>query len=269
MNDLARPPEHPPGRSRCRSSDGTKIAWHLDRVAAWGTRRAHRADHHRQEADAGLHLCLRLCYATLQENDRKVIDKPVIDAFLEDCAEIGVKGISPFPTAKARSRRCSPTHHPRQRARAVDGHRHQRFPADAGRRRTDPAAPDLPAHQHLGRRAGALRRDHGRQGILTIACSTTSATWCASGAKARAHGHHRPAMVLMPQIGDQVLPLAKLGRELGVDYCIFKHCSDNEDGDLQGRLRRLPGPVRHPARSRGHVDRQLSGLGQVVEDHHW
>lgn len=30
----------------------------------------------------------------MQENDRKVIDKPEIDTFLEDCAEIGVKGIS-------------------------------------------------------------------------------------------------------------------------------------------------------------------------------
>ena len=34
------------------------------------------------------------CYAMLQENDRKIINKRVIFDFLEDAAEIGVKGIS-------------------------------------------------------------------------------------------------------------------------------------------------------------------------------
>ena len=34
------------------------------------------------------------CYAMFQENDRKKITKEVIFNFLEDCAEIGVKGIS-------------------------------------------------------------------------------------------------------------------------------------------------------------------------------
>ena len=37
---------------------------------------------------------MRLLFSSLQDNGRKVIDKPVIDAFSEDCAEIGVKGIS-------------------------------------------------------------------------------------------------------------------------------------------------------------------------------
>ena len=39
-------------------------------------------------------------------------------------------------------------------------------------------------------------------------------------------------MVLMPEYEDQVLPLARLGKELRPDYLIIKHCSDNEDGDL-------------------------------------
>ena len=39
-------------------------------------------------------------------------------------------------------------------------------------------------------------------------------------------------MVLMPQDEDQIIPLAKLGKELRPDYAIIKHCSDNEDGDL-------------------------------------
>ena len=39
-------------------------------------------------------------------------------------------------------------------------------------------------------------------------------------------------MVLMPEYADQVIPLALLGRELGVDYLVIKHCSDDEDGRL-------------------------------------
>lgn len=39
-------------------------------------------------------------------------------------------------------------------------------------------------------------------------------------------------MVLLPEYADQVLPLAELGRDLGVDYTVIKHCSDDEDGRL-------------------------------------
>ncbi len=39
-------------------------------------------------------------------------------------------------------------------------------------------------------------------------------------------------MVLMPSYGNQIVPLAKFGRELGVDYLVIKHCSDDEAGRL-------------------------------------
>src|SRR5438876_3489031 len=74
--------------------DGTKIQWHLDRIQSW----------ERGERIAPITIDMALtracnygchyCYAMLQENDRKVIDQKVIYEFLEDCAEIGVKGIS-------------------------------------------------------------------------------------------------------------------------------------------------------------------------------
>ena len=35
-------------------------------------------------------------------------------------------------------------------------------------------------------------------------------------------------MVLMPDFKDEILPFAKLGVELGVDYAVIKHCSDDE-----------------------------------------
>ena len=39
-------------------------------------------------------------------------------------------------------------------------------------------------------------------------------------------------MVLLPQYADQVLPLARLGSQLEVDYLVIKHCSDDEHGSL-------------------------------------
>jgi MoaA/NifB/PqqE/SkfB family radical SAM enzyme len=39
-------------------------------------------------------------------------------------------------------------------------------------------------------------------------------------------------MVLLPEFADQILPLSKLGKELGVDYLVIKHCSDDEGGSL-------------------------------------
>jgi MoaA/NifB/PqqE/SkfB family radical SAM enzyme len=39
-------------------------------------------------------------------------------------------------------------------------------------------------------------------------------------------------MVLMPQLKDEIIPFAQLGLDLGVDYAVIKHCSDDEQGTL-------------------------------------
>lgn len=39
-------------------------------------------------------------------------------------------------------------------------------------------------------------------------------------------------MVFMPQYEDQLIPLAKLAVELGADYLVIKHCSDDEFGTI-------------------------------------
>jgi MoaA/NifB/PqqE/SkfB family radical SAM enzyme len=39
-------------------------------------------------------------------------------------------------------------------------------------------------------------------------------------------------MVLMPDLKDEIIPFAKLGIDLGVDYAVIKHCSDDENGSL-------------------------------------
>ena len=39
-------------------------------------------------------------------------------------------------------------------------------------------------------------------------------------------------MVLMPEFKDEIIPFAKLALNLGVDYGVIKHCSDDEFGTL-------------------------------------
>ncbi len=39
-------------------------------------------------------------------------------------------------------------------------------------------------------------------------------------------------MVLMPEFKDEIVPFAKLGVDLGVDYAVIKHCSDDTEGTL-------------------------------------
>ena len=39
-------------------------------------------------------------------------------------------------------------------------------------------------------------------------------------------------MVLMPHLKDEIIPFAQLGLELGVDYAVIKHCSDDEKHTL-------------------------------------
>ncbi|MHB1939085.1 MAG: radical SAM protein [Acidobacteriaceae bacterium] len=39
-------------------------------------------------------------------------------------------------------------------------------------------------------------------------------------------------MVLMPQFRDEIIPFAQLGVDLGVDYAVIKHCSDDEQHTL-------------------------------------
>jgi MoaA/NifB/PqqE/SkfB family radical SAM enzyme len=39
-------------------------------------------------------------------------------------------------------------------------------------------------------------------------------------------------MVLMPSIKDEIIPFAQLGLDLGVDYAVIKHCSDDETHTL-------------------------------------
>lgn len=213
--------------------DGTKIAWHVDRVRAW----------ERGERIAPITIDMALtracnfacgyCYAMLQENDRKVINQKIIYDFLEDCAEIGVKGISLVSDGEST---ISPVFVDTIRRGSELGL--SMAVGTNGFVLTRPKLEQILPHMTYLRvniSAGERKRYAEIMGVKE--------TWfdrvCQNirdmvDIKKR---NNLPVtiglqMVLMPEFEDQIMPLAHLGKELRPDYLVIKHCSDNEDGDL-------------------------------------
>ncbi len=213
--------------------DGTKIAWHQDRIAAW----------ERGERIAPITIDMALtracnyachyCYAMLQENDRKQIDRKVIFDFLEDCAAIGVKGISFVSDGES-------TISPAFIDAVKRGHELGLSMAVGtnafvfNRRKLEEVLPGL-TYLRVNISAGERARYGEIMGVKEqwfdrVVQNVRDMV----DIKKR---NNLPVtiglqMVLMPQYEDQILPLARLGKELRPDYLVIKHCSDNEDGDL-------------------------------------
>lgn len=213
--------------------DGTKIAWHQDRILAW----------ERGERIAPITIDMALtracnygchfCYAMLQENDRQSITREVIYDFLDDCAEIGVKGISFVSDGES-------TISPVFIDACKRGHANGLSMACGTngfvltRRKLEEVLPTL-TYLRVNISAGEKDR-YGeimgvKPGYFERVCQNIR-DMVDIKKKNGLSVTIGMQMVLMPQYADQILPLARLGKELRPDYLVIKHCSDNEDGDL-------------------------------------
>lgn len=213
--------------------DGQKLKWHRDRVNAL-LNGEHVAP---LTIDCALtractYRCT-YCYGQLQKNPEKPLEQDVIRHFLDDCAEIGVKAVSFVSDGEST---CSP--------HLYDAILH-------GKKNGLDMA--------LGTN-GYLLKDERLEEILpalsylrfNISAATEQAYTRIHGCSSKAY--HKVLntieravsvkkalnlsvtiglqMVLLPEYEDQVIPLAELGKSLGVDYLVIKHCSDDEDGSL-------------------------------------
>lgn len=213
--------------------DGTKVGWHQERIKAW----------ERGERIAPITIDMSLtracnfgcnfCYAMLQENERKVISKEIIFNFLEDAAEVGVKGISFVSDGES-------TISPAFVDAIKYGHELGLSMAVGtnafvlNRRKLEEILPAL-TYLRVNISAGERERYAEIMGVKEawfdrviqnirdmVDVKKTNNLSVDIGLQ----------MVLMPEYADQVMPLARLGKELRPDYLVIKHCSDNEDGDL-------------------------------------
>ena len=213
--------------------DGTKIAWHQDRIRAWERGERIAPITIDMALTRACNFACHYCYAMLQENDRKVINKKVIFDFLEDSAAIGVKGISFVSDGES-------TISPVFVDACAEGHRLGMSMAVGtngfvlNKRKLEEILPAL-TYIRINISAGERARyaeimgvkEHWSDRVVEnirdmVAIKKRDNLPVTIGLQ----------MVLMPQYADQVMPLAKLGKELRPDYLVIKHCSDNEDGDL-------------------------------------
>ena len=213
--------------------DGTKLAWHLDRVEKW----------QRGERIAPITIDMALtracnyscgfCYAMFQENDRKIINKKVIFDFLEDCAEIGVKGISFVSDGES-------TISPVFTEACKYGHELGLSMAVGTnafvltKNRLEEVMPYL-TYLRVNFSAGEKKRYAEIMGVKESSYDRVCQNirdMVEIKKKNSLKVTIGMQMVFMPEDADQVVPLAKLGKELRPDYAVIKHCSDTEDSKL-------------------------------------
>ncbi|MBU4343408.1 MAG: radical SAM protein [Candidatus Omnitrophica bacterium] len=214
--------------------DGHKLNWHKDRVEARlrGERTAPIT------IDCALtrrctYRCI-YCYGQLQANDEKRMTKDVIFRFLDDAAEIGVKAISFVSDGEST---CSVYLYDailRGKANGLD----VALGTNGYLLKEERLEEILPALTYLRFNASAGEPDRYAQimgckkGSFYKVCDIIKK--CVKIKKEKELSVTLGLqMVLMPEFKNQIIPFVKLGKHLGVDYAIIKHCSDDEKHSLR------------------------------------
>lgn len=213
--------------------DGHKLNWHKERVAAWlhGERIAPIT------IDCALtrrctYRCV-YCYGQLQANDEQKMTKDIIFRFLDDAADIGVKAISFVSDGEST---CSPYLNNaivRGKANGLD----MSLGTNGYLLKDEKLEEILPCLTYLRFNISAGEPSRYAQ---IMGCKEEHYYKVYNTIKECVRIKRKKnlpvtiglQMVLLPEFRDQIIPLAKLGKELGVDYSVIKHCSDDENRSL-------------------------------------
>jgi len=213
--------------------DGTKLAWHKDRVDAWlrGERIAPIT------IDCSLtractYRCV-YCYGQLQANDVKRMTRDVVFRFLDDAAEIGVKAVSFVSDGEST---CSPYLYDaivKGKANGLD----MALGTNGYLLKKERLEEILPALTYLRFNISAgERKRYAQIHGCPEDCFDVVTDVIREAVRIKKEKNLEVTlglqMVLLPAFADQIMPLTQLGRELGVDYFVIKHCSDDEKGSL-------------------------------------
>ncbi len=213
--------------------DGHKLEWHRDRVESWLAGEPIAPITIDCALTRACNLRCVYCYGQLQANDEKRITREVVTRFLDDAAEVGVKAISFVSDGEST---CSPHLY-----EAILHGKQNGIDMALGTNGTLLARDRIPeilsalTYLRFNVSAGEAKRYaeiHGcREDLFDQVCETIKAAVKVKKEQ-KLETMIGLQMVLMPDFADQVMPLAKLGKTLGVDYLVIKHCSDDEDGSL-------------------------------------
>jgi len=213
--------------------DGHKLNWHRERIEAWlrGERIAPIT------IDCSLtrrctYRCI-YCYGQLQANDEKRMTRDVIFRFLDDAAEIGVKAISFVSDGEST---CSPYLYDAI-VRGGENGLAMALGTNGYLLQDEKLEEILPRLTYLRFNISAAEPERYAQ---IMGCNKDYFRKVCNTIKECVRIKREQnlsvtlglQMVLLPQFADQIIPFARLGKELGVDYAIIKHCSDDELGSL-------------------------------------
>lgn len=173
------------------------------------------------------------CYSMLQNNDIKKITMDVIKRFFDDVADIGVKAVSFVSDGEST---CSPHIYDA----ILYGRKNGLDIAlgTIGHLLNDERLEEiLPALTYLRFNISAAMPKryaeiHGCEEMWFEKVCNTIKKAVDIKKKNNLAVTIGLQMVFLPDFVDQVLPLAELGKNLGVDYLVIKHCSDDESGSL-------------------------------------
>jgi MoaA/NifB/PqqE/SkfB family radical SAM enzyme len=213
--------------------DTHKLEWHRPRVEKWLAGDLIAPITIDCALSRACNFQCTFCYAELQTNKLEKITKKVAFDFLDDAAEIGVKGVSFVSDGEST---VSPhwvdaiVHgkevgldmalgtngvliKDEQLEQILPSLTYLRFNVSAGEPKRYAQImgckeEDFDTMKHVVAKSAEIQRRNDLDNIIGL------------------------QMVLMPQDSDQILPFAKLGKELGTNYSVIKHCSDDEDGSL-------------------------------------
>ncbi len=218
--------------------NGHKLHWHLDRIHAWQKGERIAPLYIDMGITMSCNINCKYCYYAVPENqgaERIPIDP--LTRFLKDAAEIGVRAVGFLGDGE-------PTLHPEvyeavtagkqaglDMAIATNGvllkpERMAEFlEALTWVRFTLSVAESERYHQVMGGREKTFEKvirniRHAVETKRRLGLATTIGI----------------QMVLIEECLDQVVPLARLGQELGVDYVVVKQCSEKEDIAQDSRI---------------------------------
>lgn len=213
--------------------DGTKIGWWRDRVEAWD--RGERIAPITMDI-AWTRKCnaaCSFCFAQMQASEGGEITKELAFRFLDDAAEIGVKGISLISdgestvvpwyedsieyAAKLGIKIGIGTNGVRLKRKVLE-----RILPHISYLRYNFSAGEMQRYKEI---MGLKERDYW-QVIQNVRDTMEIVN------RDKLPVTVNLQMVTMPEFHDQIMPLTKLAQELRPHYLIFKHCSDNDTGFL-------------------------------------
>jgi MoaA/NifB/PqqE/SkfB family radical SAM enzyme len=169
----------------------------------------------------------------LQANDERKMTRDVIFRFLDDAAEIGVKAVSFVSDGEST---CSPYLYDaiiRGKKNGLD----MALGTNGYALKDERLEEVLPALTYLRFNISAADPSsyasiHGCKESAFHKITKTIGQAVGIKREQRLDTTIGLQMVLMPQFAGQIMPLAELGKALGVDYLVIKHCSDDENGSL-------------------------------------